>query len=208
MVVCIPAVARVITRSRCSGLPAKGYTPLMTQDKAGEAREGFVDSITGKAKEVTGAVVGNDDLVEEGQLQQAEARSRKEAAAHDAIADAEQSEAAETLRESSREAQIQQEAASAAAERDKAGVQQRHATEYVVADREGELQEHRGEQAAKARGDQIAEAGLRDAAAIAEEAEATEQSAQAEKSRLEREAAEAAKEAAQLRAQATTEGAS
>lgn len=180
----------------------------MTQDKAGEAREGLVDSIAGKAKEVTGAVVGNDDLVEEGQLQQAEARSRKEAAAHDAIADSEQSEAAEKLRESSQEAQNEQEAARVAAEQAKAGVQQQHATEYAAANREGELQELRDTEAAKAHGDQVAEAGLREAAAIAEEAEATEQSAQAEKSRLEREAAKAEQEAAQLRAQARTEGAS
>lgn len=181
----------------------KGYTPLMTQDKAGEARAGLVNSITGKAKEVTGVVTGNDDLVEEGQLQQAEARSRKEAAAHHAIADAEQAQAGEKLREASREAQFKQEAARAAAERDKAGVQQRHATEYVLADREGEIQERRDSEAAKAHGNQIAEAGLREAGALAEEAEATEQSAHAEKSRLEREAAQAGQEAAQLRAQAT-----
>ena len=57
-------------------------------DKAAEAREGMFDSIAGKAKEVAGAVTGKDELVEEGQLQQAEASTRKEALADEAIADA------------------------------------------------------------------------------------------------------------------------
>ena len=42
-----------------------------------EARKGLFDSIAGKAKEMAGAVTGKDDLVEEGQLQQAEARKRE-----------------------------------------------------------------------------------------------------------------------------------
>ena len=49
----------------------------MSNDKAAEAREGLFDSVAGKAKEVAGAVSGKDDLVEEGQLQQAEAQRRK-----------------------------------------------------------------------------------------------------------------------------------
>ena len=42
----------------------------MSNEKAAQAREGLVDSLAGKAKEVAGAVSGKDHLVEEGQLQQ------------------------------------------------------------------------------------------------------------------------------------------
>jgi uncharacterized protein YjbJ (UPF0337 family) len=65
----------------------------MEHNKAGRAREGLIDSIKGKAKEVIGAVTGNDSLTAEGQLQQTEARQRKDADAAEAIADAESAEA-------------------------------------------------------------------------------------------------------------------
>ena len=70
----------------------------MSNDKAAQAREGLVDSIAGKAKEVAGAVSGRGDLVEEGQLQQAEARNRKSALADEAIADAKRQEATQEMR--------------------------------------------------------------------------------------------------------------
>jgi uncharacterized protein YjbJ (UPF0337 family) len=173
----------------------------MTQDKSTEAREGLVDTFAGKAKEVAGAVSGKDDLVEEGQLQQAEARNRKEAAAYDAIADAERSQAAQELRESSREAQSQKQAAEAAAAEGESEVRRQHDAEYAAADRTADLHQLHGDEVATAHGDQVAEDGLREAAAIAEEAEATEQQAQQEKSRLEREAANAEQDAARLRTQ-------
>ena len=179
-----------------------GYMPPMSRDTSDEAREGLVDNIAGKAKEVVGAVSGNDNLVEEGQLQQAEARSRKDAVARDAIADAERAEAGEELRESSREARSQHHAANDAAERDKAQVGQQRADAYAAADRDAELRELHGAADAQAHADQVAEAGVQEAATIAEEAEATERHAQAEKSRLEREAANAEDQAARLRDQA------
>jgi uncharacterized protein YjbJ (UPF0337 family) len=49
----------------------------MIEDKAAHAREGLLDNVAGKAKEVAGAVSGNDAVVEEGQLQQAEAAKRR-----------------------------------------------------------------------------------------------------------------------------------
>lgn len=58
-------------------------------EKADEARKGLIDSIKGKAKEIAGAVTGNDSLTAEGQLEQAQARARKEANAIEAVADAE-----------------------------------------------------------------------------------------------------------------------
>ncbi len=76
----------------------------MSDDKAGEARQGFVSSVKGKAKEVAGAVTGNDSLTAEGQLQQSEAKARREANTGEAVANAERSEAAEALREEERAA--------------------------------------------------------------------------------------------------------
>jgi uncharacterized protein YjbJ (UPF0337 family) len=58
-------------------------------EKADEARKGLIDSIKGKAKEIAGAVTGNDSLTAEGQLEQAEARARREANTIEAVADAE-----------------------------------------------------------------------------------------------------------------------
>src|SRR6478736_10114097 len=96
----------------------------MTDDKASEAREGLLDSIAGKAKEVAGAVTGRDDLVEEGQLQQAEARHRKEAVADEAVADAKRAEAAEEIRETNAEAAQRESAARAEAAREKSVAEQ------------------------------------------------------------------------------------
>lgn len=174
----------------------------MSNDKAAEAREGLVDSVAGKAKEVAGAVSGNEDLIEEGQLQQAEARNRKEAAAEEAIADAKRTEAGQEVRQSSHEATAQKDAAARAAAREKAAASQRRDSEYAAADRDAERQQVQGDRAAQAHADEVAEAGLREAAAIADEADATEQQAQAEKARLEREAAAAEQDAARLRDQA------
>ena len=46
----------------------------MNEDsKADQARKGLFDSVKGKAKEVAGAVTGNDSLTAEGQLEQTQA---------------------------------------------------------------------------------------------------------------------------------------
>lgn len=66
-------------------------------EKADEARKGLIDSIKGKAKEIAGAVTGNDSLTAEGQLEQAEARARREADTTEAVADAESESAADLL---------------------------------------------------------------------------------------------------------------
>ena len=62
---------------------------MTEHDKADQARKGLLDSIKGKAKEVAGAVLGNDSLTAEGQLDQAQAQERKEANSVEAVADAE-----------------------------------------------------------------------------------------------------------------------
>jgi uncharacterized protein YjbJ (UPF0337 family) len=72
---------------------------MSDNDKAGQARQGLLDSVKGKAKEIAGAVIGNDSLTAEGQLDQAQARERKEADIAEAVADAEANEAREEVSE-------------------------------------------------------------------------------------------------------------
>ncbi len=66
---------------------------MSEDDKAGQARKGLIDSVKGKAKEVVGAVIGNDSLTAEGQLEQAQAQKRKEANTIESVADAEAQQA-------------------------------------------------------------------------------------------------------------------
>jgi uncharacterized protein YjbJ (UPF0337 family) len=66
---------------------------MSEHDKADEARKGLFDSVKGKAKEVAGAMTGNDSLTAEGQLEQTQARERKDANSIQAIADAEAEQA-------------------------------------------------------------------------------------------------------------------
>src|SRR3954463_5803818 len=101
----------------------------MSNDKAGEAREGLLDSVAGKAKEVAGAVTGKDDLVEEGQLQQAEAERRRTAVADESLADAERHEAVEEIRDSTVQAARESSAAHAEAQREKSAVERERVTE-------------------------------------------------------------------------------
>ncbi len=173
----------------------------MTNDKAAEAREGVFDSVAGKAKEVAGAVSGTDELVEEGQLQQAEARKRKAAVADEALGDAKRHEAAEELRESRREATQQKVAARAKAAAEESDVERQRETERAAAARDATQQAAAGREAAEERADEIAVSRLREAEAVSADASRTEAQANAEKRRLEREAADAEQEAAELRAQ-------
>ena len=62
---------------------------MTEQPKADQARKGLIDSVKGKAKEIAGAVTGNDSLTVEGQLEQTQAQQRKEANSLEAVADAE-----------------------------------------------------------------------------------------------------------------------
>lgn len=75
--------------------------------KADQARKGLIDSVKGKAKEVAGAVTGNDSLTAEGQLEQTQAKRRKDANAVDAVADAEAKAARDEAAEAHAEAAAQ-----------------------------------------------------------------------------------------------------
>jgi uncharacterized protein YjbJ (UPF0337 family) len=61
----------------------------MGDQKSGpqEAVEGAVEGVKGKAKEVGGAVIGHDDLVEEGQAQQDKADAQRDAGKKEAEAE-------------------------------------------------------------------------------------------------------------------------
>ena len=45
---------------------------MSESSKSDETRKGLIDSVKGKAKEVVGAVTGNDSLVADGQREQRE----------------------------------------------------------------------------------------------------------------------------------------
>ena len=173
----------------------------MSNDKASEAREGLFDSVTGKAKEVVGAVSGKDDLVEEGQLQQAEAANRKAAVADDAIAEAKREEAAQELREANSEAAEEKGEARVQAQHEESSVERQREGEHAVAAKSADQQEAAGREAAERQAEQLAESRLRDAEAIADDADSTEQQTTNENLRLQREAAAADQEAARLRAE-------
>ena len=66
---------------------------MSEQRNAEDARKGLIDSVKGRAKEIIGAITKNDSLTAEGQLQQAQARDRKEASTAEALADAQAKEA-------------------------------------------------------------------------------------------------------------------
>ncbi len=179
----------------------QGHEIIMSNDKAAEAREGFLDNVTGKAKEVAGAVSGKDDLVEEGQLQQEESGRRKAAVADVAVADAKQQEATDNVRETTREAAQQTGAARSEAAREESSVERQRANEQASAARAAAQEEAAGREAAEERGDEVAASPLREADALATPANHTEAQAATEKSNLEREAARAENEAAKLRAE-------
>ncbi|MCW2753189.1 MAG: hypothetical protein JWQ32_600 [Marmoricola sp.] len=173
----------------------------MSNDKAAEAREGFLDSVAGKAKEFVGAVSGKDDLVEEGQLQQAEAARRKDALADEAVAEAKREHATDKVRESTHEASVQTGAANAQAARAESEIEQQREQERAAAERDAARLEAAGQESAEERADNLAATRLREAEALAADASRTEENAAGEKSRLERQAAADDHKAAQLRAQ-------
>ena len=73
-------------------------------EKSGEARKALVDSVKGKAKEIFGAVTGNDSLTAEGQLEQTDAKERRDANRAEAEADAEATQAQSLADDAKRDA--------------------------------------------------------------------------------------------------------
>lgn len=122
----------------------------MTDDKAGQARKGLIDSVKGKAKEVAGAIIGNDSLTAEGQLEQTQAQERREANSAEAVADAQAQRAAEEATEARIEGsqeRIEAEAQAAAAE---ATVRRQQAVQKQSADEAAQRDVARANQQAEA----------------------------------------------------------
>jgi uncharacterized protein YjbJ (UPF0337 family) len=109
----------------------------MSEDKAGQARKGLVDSVKGKAKEVVGAVTGNDSLTAEGQLEQTQAQERREANTVEAVANAE----AEKARAQTTEAHVE-------GAQQRAAVNARAATAESAVEAQKAAQQRAAEQAA------------------------------------------------------------
>ena len=69
-------------------MPTGGNQATITEhEKTDQARKGLIDSVKGKAKEVVGAVINNDELTAQGQVEQAQAKQRKEANRLESVAD-------------------------------------------------------------------------------------------------------------------------
>ncbi|OAN39914.1 hypothetical protein [Mycolicibacterium iranicum] len=171
---------------------------MNSDDKSQEARQGLLDSVKGKAKEVAGAVIGNDSLTKEGQLEQAQARQRKEANITEAVADAEidetRAELAEARSESAQaRAEVDTEAAAA-----KGAIQARQQDEKRIAEQQrqkdvaaaaaaAQVETQRDIQEAKAREDvekEAAQEDLVEAAAEHDTAVKVTDNAKAEAERL------------------------
>jgi uncharacterized protein YjbJ (UPF0337 family) len=113
---------------------------MTEHDKADQARKGLIDSVKGKAKELVGAVTGNDSLTAEGQLEQTQAQERKAANSIEAVADAEAEQARAEVTEAKLEAVQQRNAVNAEAAAVEGSVRaqqvaQKRAAEQVEAQR-------------------------------------------------------------------------
>jgi uncharacterized protein YjbJ (UPF0337 family) len=173
---------------------------MTNDDTSDEASEVLFDSVAGKAKEVAGALTGKHDLTKEGQLQRAEARTRREADSQNAIADAQTQQAAEELRQEKQQATEERRTASAESTKQHQAVQQTAAAECANAETAAQKQEHAG----RARAGTEAMHDVRETVAEAQSirSEATERHAQHDRERLARDADAEQRRAAELRAEA------
>ena len=108
---------------------------MAEHDKSDQARKGLIDSIKGKAKEVVGAVTGNDSLTAEGQLEQTQAHERKQANATEAIADAQAEQAHTEHAETKVDGARQRVAANAQAAKVDDSIEAQQAAQNRAADR-------------------------------------------------------------------------
>lgn len=107
---------------------------MSEQNKADEARRGLIDSVKGKAKEVFGAVTGNESLTAEGQLDQTQAHERKEANATEAVAEAKAKQAQDQAAEAKVESAQQRVAANARAVAAEEAIETQEAAEKRAAE--------------------------------------------------------------------------
>jgi uncharacterized protein YjbJ (UPF0337 family) len=110
---------------------------MTKHDKADQARRGLIDSVKGKAKEVVGAVTGNDSLTAEGQLEQVQAQERRDANSVEAVADAEAEQARAEAAEAKLEGAHERVAVQAEAAAVEGSVQAQQDAQKRVAERAG-----------------------------------------------------------------------
>ena len=120
-------------RPRTWNLSVREEARMTDHNKAGQAREGLIASMKGKAKEIFGAITGNDSLTSEGQLQQAEAERRREASTIEAVADAEARDARTDVAEAKREGAKERTAVNAEAAAEKGMVEDQKAAQKRAA---------------------------------------------------------------------------
>lgn len=178
---------------------------MAEQDKAQEARQGLLDSVAGKAKEVAGALTGKDDLAQEGQLQQADAQTRKQANSREAVADAARGEAVDELHEEQQQAIDQRREAYAEAGRRQQAVAQDADSEKAAAEADARVHEQLDRARAAEHADDVAREGVVESRQLRDAAAADEAVAAANSRRLEAEAADDERRAAELRARTQTD---
>ena len=161
--------------------------------------------MAGKAKEVVGALSGNDELATEGQLQQAGAQARKDPNSREAVANASAGQTIDELRERTDDlTEVKLQAHAAAGQREQAIVDA-----GAAAKADAETQAQRQEQAGRRRAEDAADALIRastaDAARFDAEALSVERSAAQRHHDHEARTADAEQRAAQLRTAADAE---
>jgi uncharacterized protein YjbJ (UPF0337 family) len=171
----------------------------MSTNRAGEARKGLFDTMAGNAKEVAGALSGNDELATEGQLQQAGARARKDANSRQAVADADAGQAIDELRERTDDLTEDKRQAHAAAGQREQAIVQAGAAAKSDAEANAQRQQQAGSRHAEHEADAIARASAADAARLDAEALSAERGAKQRHDDLETRAVDAEHRAAQLR---------
>src|SRR5690242_6005992 len=122
---------------------------MAEHEKADEARKGLVGSIKGKAKEVVGAVIKNDELTASGQVELEEARKRKEAGRLESVADAETAEAEAQLAEAKWEGAEKRAAVSEEARAQQDAIRQDQAQQKHQAEEAGAQDAARGQAGAE-----------------------------------------------------------
>jgi uncharacterized protein YjbJ (UPF0337 family) len=181
-----------------------GRNQIMSEEQnTAQTRKGLGGSVAGKAKEVAGAVLGDELLTAEGRLQQAEARQRRDAAAVDAAAGTVAEDAGRRLREEqARAREVRQEAAAEAALED-ATTERQRARGHAEAEQQAQAEVEWADAAAGARtGETIDQAAARRQAAHAAAA-GTQAAAQRDHSAGTGSAAAAEQAAARARAHAS-----
>ena len=111
---------------------------MTEHSKANEARKGLIDSVKGRAKEIFGAVTGNDSVTAEGQLEQTQAKERKEANSVDAVADAEAAQAHAEVSEARVEGAQERAAVNAEAAAVESSVQNQQVAQKRAAEQAGQ----------------------------------------------------------------------